>query len=174
MFRRKGVYSLLLLISTALAAGGCGGRLVQRPDLLEATNRIAVISTVMPRVADTSREANRKVLQAAVDHAAVQARAGLAGIRPWKVLDSASIDRGKASLLFGQVSLQDLAARFPEVKERNRVRDSVASHRELWRERFISPPGLPVVPREAFATDEGESEKDPEIHSVMLEQAGRM
>ncbi len=174
MFRRKRVCFLLILIGAALAAGGCGGRLVQRPDLLEAANRIAVISTVMPRIADTSREANRKVLQAAVDHAAVQARTGLAGIRPWKVLDSAAVDRGKAALSFGQVSLQDLTARFPELHERNRVRDAVALHMELWRERFISPAGLPVVPREAFAPDEGESGKDTEIRSVLLDQAGKL
>ena len=174
MFPRKRACSILLLISAALLAAGCGGRLVQRPDLLEATNRIALVSTVMPRVADTSREANRKVLQAAVDHAAAQVRTGLATIRPWTVLDAAAIDHGKAALSFGNASHQDLSALFPYVNEQNRVQEALAAQRELWRDRFIGAEGLPIIPREAFAPDEGSPGKDPLIRTVLLDQAGKL
>jgi hypothetical protein len=174
MFRRKRACSLLLLISAALLAAGCGGRLVQRQDLLEATTRIALVSTVMPRVADTSREANRKVLQAAVDHAAAQARTGLAGIRPWKVLDAATIDHGKAVMSLGNVSHQDLSSLFPHGNEQNWVRQALAAQRELWQERFIGAAGLPIIPREAFTPGEGEPGEDPSIRRVLLDQAGKL
>ncbi len=174
MFRRQSCFFVLLLISAALLTGGCGGRLVPRPDLLEAAGRIALASTVMPRVADTSHEANRKVLQAAVDHAAAQVRTGLAGIRPWKVLDASAIDHGKAVLSFGNVSHYDLSALVPDVNEQNRVREAASAQTELWRERFIGAAGLPVIPREAFAPDEGEPVTDPSIRAVLLEQAGKL
>jgi hypothetical protein len=128
----------------------------------------------MPRVADTSREANRKILQAAVDHAAAQARAGLAGIRPWQVLDAATIDRGKAVLSFGNVSHQDLSALFPDVNEQKRVREAMAAQMKLWQERFIAPAGLPIIPREAFVPDEEELGNDQAISKVLLDQAGKL
>lgn len=174
MFRRKRACSILLLICAVLPAAGCAGRLVQRQDLLDATNRIALVSTVMPRVADTSREANRKVLQAAVDHAAEQARTGLAGIRPWTVLDAAAIDQGKAVLSFGNVLHQDLSVLFRDVNEQNRVREAVGAQMKLWQERFIGAAGLPIIPREAFAPDEGESGKDRAISEALLDQAGKL
>ncbi len=174
MSRRKRACSILLLISASLLAAGCGGRLAQRPALLEATNTIVLVSTVMPRVADTSREANRKVLQAAVDHAAAQVRTGLAGVRPWKVLDAAAIDHGKAAQSFGDASHQDLSALFPDAHVQNWAREALAVQRELWRERFIGAEGLPIIPREAFAPDEGGPGEDPSIHTVLLDQAGKL
>ncbi len=174
MFQKNKACSLLLLISAALLAGGCGGRMVQRPDLLNAAGRIALVSTVMPRVADTSREANRKVLQATIDHGAAQIRTGLVGIRPWKVLDAAAVDHGKAILSFGNVSHYDLSALFPDVNEQNRVREEAVAQAEQWRERFIGAAGLPVIPREAFAPDDGEPVKDPSIRAVLLDQAGKL
>ncbi len=174
MFRRKRACSILLLISLALFTAGCAGRLVQRQDLLETANRIALVSTVMPRIADTSHEANRKVLQTAVDHAAAQARTGLAGLRPWKVLDAAAIDHGKAVLSFGNISHQDLSALFRDADEQNRVREAVGAQTKLWQERFIGAAGLPIIPREAFAPDEGESGKDRAISEALLDQAGKL
>jgi len=174
MFRRKRACSILLLISAALLAVGCGGRLVQRQDLLDATSRIALVSTVMPRVADTSREANRKVLQAAVDHAAAQVRTGLAGIRPWKVLDAAAIDHGKAVLSFGNVSRQDLSALFPDVNEQNRVQEATGAQMKLWQERFIAAAGLPIIPLGAFAPDEEELGSEQAIRRLLLDQAGKL
>jgi hypothetical protein len=173
MFSRRRSITILFLIVATLMAGGCSSRLVHREDL-EATGKIALVSTVMPRVADTAHEANRKVLQAAVDRAAVQVRTGLAGVRPWKVLDAAAVSKGKAVVSFGKVSLKDLSALFPETNEQNRMREAVGAELESWRERFIGAAGLPIIPREALAPDEEQSQKDPAIRTVVLDQAGKL
>ncbi len=174
MFRRKLSCSLLLVVGMAQLAQGCAARLVQRQDLLDSTKRIALVSTVMPRVADVTREGNRKVLQAAVDHAAVQARAGLAGTGPWEVLDAAAIDHGKAVQSFGNTWHQDLSALIPDANEQNRVRDAAAAREAQWRERFIGAAGLPVIPREALAPDEEQPPADPAVRTVLLDKAGKL
>ncbi len=173
MFPKRVRYSILLLIVAALLASGCSGRLVRR-DVLDATGSIALVSTVMPRVADTAHEANRKVLQAAVDHAAAQIRTGLAGLRPWKMIDSAAIDGGKAALFLGNVSLMDLSGLFPEINEQKRVREAVRATISTWQERFIGAEGLPVIPREVLASDERQSRVDPAIRTLLLDQAGKL
>ncbi len=173
MLRRRISHSVLFLIGVILLTGGCTGRLAHR-EVLDSTSRIALVSTVMPRIADTASEANRKVLQAAVDHAAARVLAGLAGLRPWTVLDAAVIDRGKEAMSFGDVSRMDLSDLFREANEQNRVRDAVGAEMTSWRERFIGATGLPIIPREALASGMGLARKDPAIRTVLLDQAGKL
>ncbi len=173
MLRTRKSYSIVFLIGAALLAGGCGGRLVQRQELLSAT-KIALVSTVMPRIADTTHDANRKVLQTAVDHAAARVRTGLAGAGPWEVLDASAIDHGKAVQSHGSESSLDLSALFPDPDEQKRVRNAVAAREALWRERFIGAAGLPVIPREALAPDEEQPPTDPAIRTALLDQAGKL
>lgn len=173
MFSRRRSTTILFLIGATLLAGCSSSRFVHREDL-EATGKIALVSTVMPRVADTTHEANRKILQAAVDRAAVQVRTGLAGVRPWKVLDAAAINKGRTAVSFGKVSLKDLSVLFPETNEQNRMREAVSAEIESWRERFIGAAGLPIIPREGLAPDEEQSQKDPAIRTVLLDQAGKL
>ncbi len=158
---------ILLIFAGALAAGGCSTRVVHQ-EWLDATAKIAVASVVMPRVADTAREPERKALQAAVDHAAAQVRTGLAGVRSWSVLDAAAIGGGKALHSLGKVTPKDLEALFPTEEERSRAREAFAADLASWRERFIAAAGLPVIPREAFAPDEGPAQTDPAVSIVML------
>lgn len=162
-----------LLLCAALLMNGCSGALLHREGL-DAAVRIAVVSVVMPRVADTSREGNGAVLQAAVDHAYGQVRSGLEGVRGWSVLDTAKGRGGKTALSFGKVSDSDLAGLFPQAEERGRVRELVSAELSGWKEEFIGAAGLPVVPREALTTDEERTQKYPGIRTVFLLQAGAL
>ncbi len=173
MFRMRKSYSIILLIGAVLLAGGCGGRLVQRQELLGAA-RIALVSTVMPRIADTSREGNRKVLQSAVDHAAARVRTGLAGAGHWEVLDGAAIDHGKAVQSFGRGSSLDLSALFPKPDEQKRVRAAVTAREAFWREQLIGAAGLPVMPRDAFAPEGEQLPTDLALRAALIDQAGRL
>jgi hypothetical protein len=128
----------------------------------------------MPRVSGAEREAERRVLQAAADHAAAQVRAGLAEVRPWEVLDATAIGGGKALQSFGKISPKDLDALFPQEEERSRARDAVGRELTVWRERFIGAEGLLVIPREALTPEADSAQMDPAVRSVLLQQAGAL
>ncbi len=171
MGHRRGGYLISLIVAAALACG-CSAGLV-RQEGLDATAKVFVVSVVMPRVADDSREADRRVLQAAVDHAAMRVRAGLADLRPWKVQDAVH-GGGKALQSLGKVHQKDLDELFPQDEERGRVREAVGEELVSWRERFIGAAGLPVIPREALASDDEPVPQDPAVRAVMLRQAGEL
>ncbi len=172
MMKRRGSCILAVIFGSALLTAGCGGMVVHREDL-DATGRIGLVSVVMPRDADAARAANRKILQEEVDYAAARVRTGLADVRPWKVLDAASIG-GKAVRSFGKVPARDFDALVPQPDEQARARNAVDSELASWRERYIAAEGLPVIPREALAPDEEPDRKDPAIRPLMLQQVGRL
>jgi hypothetical protein len=171
----RGSYVVLAVTAAALLMGGCGGRMVQREEL-ETVGRIAVASVVLPVMHDGSSEADRKVLQSTADHAALQVRSGLQGLRPWTVVDAKVIDKGKPAPFFGKVSDKALAALFSEEseEERSRLSGELAAELASWRKGFIGAAGLPIVPREALAPDEEQELKDPAVRTVMLHQAGEL
>ena len=165
---------MLLLSAAALLAGGCGSSLVHR-ERIDATARIAVVSVVMPRIAESKREANTAVLQAAVNEAADEVRTGLAGVRNWKVLDAAKVQGAKAALAsFGSASRGDLAALFPRPEEQTHAREAVGAEAAAWNDRFIGAAGLPVIPREALLPDEELTQQDEAVRPVLRQQAGRL
>ena len=174
MFFRKNVPVLLLVIASVLPLpSGCGGRMVDRPGL-DASSRIAVVSVVMPRVADISRDANRAVLQASVNRAQELVKTGLAGMHSWSVLDPMKQRQGRTVQAFGSASDADLAVSFPSPEERKRIAELVRQERARWKEGFIGAEGLPIIPRSAFAPGDDGPEPDAAVQQVMLQQAGRL
>lgn len=173
MTRKRGYCAAVLLFAAVLVAGSCSSSLVLRRDL-DATGRVALVSTVLPRVVDNKREANQQVLQAAADHAAAQVRSGLAAAHTWKVLDATKIGGGKAVLSLGKVSEKDLADLFPQAGEQIKIRDAVLAARTAWNEQFLGAGGLAIVPREALRPDEERALTDPAVRTMMLDQAGRL
>ena len=173
MMPGKSILVLLAAAAVLLLTAGCGGKKLDRQGL-DAANRIAVVSVVMPRVADISRQQNRAVLQASVNRALERVLAGLAGVHSWSVLDPVKERQGKVVQAFGMVSDADLAALFPRAEERVRVTGLVSQELSRWKEAFLGAEGLPVVPRRAFASDDEGPQPDSAVQQVMLAEAGRL
>ena len=173
IIRRSGAFLLLVISALIPLAGGCGMKRVDREGL-DAAGRIAVVSVVLDRVADTSRDGNRLVLQASVNHARDRVETGLAGARRWSVLDLAKEQQGKKAQALGRVSDADLAVLFPAPEERKRIEGLVQQELSHWKDRFIGAEGLPVIPHGAFAAEDDGPQSDPALRQVMAQQAGRL
>ena len=103
---------ILMLAGAVLVLSGCGGVRLDREGFL-ASRSIAVVSVVIPRIADTTKEGNRTVLQASANEALGRISAGLASVHTWQVQDPAKYRGGKAIRAFGSLADSDLAALFP-------------------------------------------------------------
>src|SRR6266508_2822198 len=150
MFFRKSVPALLALAASMQLVAGCGGLVMDRKEI-DATGRIALVSVVVPRVADISKDENRVVLQAAANHARGRVLAGLAAVHGWTVLDPMKERMGKTVQAFGTVAVADLEALFPAAGERKRIAKLFKEERSRWKEEFLAAEDMPVIPREAFA-----------------------
>jgi hypothetical protein len=166
-------YSLLMLAGPVLLLAGCGGVHLDREGL-RASGSIAVVSVVLPRIADTAKDGNRTVLQAAANEALVRVSAGLATLHTWQVRDPAKYRGGKAVRAFGNLTDSDLAALFPAPEERTRVRGLLRAELIALKKGFIAAEGLLVAPRSAFLPEEGVPTQDPAVHQAMLQQAGKL
>lgn len=173
MIRKKSILVLLALAALLPLTVGCGGKHLDRQGL-EAAGRVGVVSVVMPRVADISKEPNRAVLQATVNRALERVRTGLAGLHSWTVLDPLKEKKGKTVQAFGKVADADLAALFPAPEERSRVAAAAAQALSQWKYAFLGAEGLPVVPRRAFLTDDSGPQTEGAVQQVMLQEAGRL
>ncbi|MEK6742916.1 MAG: hypothetical protein AABZ15_04875 [Nitrospirota bacterium] len=166
-------YSLLLPAGAVLLLSGCGGAHLDREGF-SASGRIAVVSVVLPRIADTAKDGNRTVLQASANEALGRISTGLASAHTWKVLDPAKYRGGKAVKAFGNITDSDLASLFPAPEEQARVRDLVKTELAAWKKGSIGAEGLLVVPRSAFLPEQGGPNRDPGVQQAMLQQAGKL
>lgn len=174
MTARNAIAVLLLTLSASVPAmPGCGARLVDREGI-DAAARLAVVSVVMPRVADVSRAGNQAVLQASVNAASDRVRAGLAAAHTWTIIDPVKEHKGKAVRAFGRVSDNDIADQVPDAEERKRVRAAILENLSAWKEGLIGAEGLPVIPRSAFAPGDEGPETEPAVRQVMQLQAGKL
>jgi hypothetical protein len=166
-------YGLLIPAVAVLVLPGCGGAHLDREGF-RASGRIAVVSVVLPRAADTAKDVNRAVLQASVNEAQGRIRAGLASVHTWQVLDPAKYKGGKALRAFGSLTDSDLAALFPAPDEQARVRNLAQAELVAWKKEFIGPEGLAIAPRSAFLPDKGGPNRGPAVRQAMLQQAGKL
>ena len=166
-------YILLMPAGVVLLLSGCGGVHLDREGL-RASGSVAVVSVVLPRIADTAKDGNRAVLQAAANEALGRVSAGLAAVHTWKVQDPAKYRGGKAVRAFGNLTDSDLAALYPAREEQARVRDLVRLELTAWKKGFIAAEGLFVAPRSAFVPEEGGPTQDPAVQQAMLQQAGKL
>jgi len=166
-------YTLLVLAGAVLLLSGCGGARLDREGF-NASRGIAVVSVVLPRVADTAQDGNRTVLHASAQEALKRVNAGLATVHTWQVLDPAKYRGGKAVRAFGHLADSDLAALVPAKEEQTRVSDLVKAELGAWKKGFIGAEGLVAAPRAAFLPEEGGPTLDPAVHQAMLQQAGKL
>lgn len=155
---------------SAMLTGCMAGAVVQKESIAE-TNRIAIVSVVMPRIADTSRESNRAALQTVVDRALTRAQAELKTVRTWTVVDAADYKGKPAVTSFGKVSDEEIAALFPSGEERKTAREMIEREVLEWKQSFIGAKGLPVVPRSALVPEKEEKSAPAPVPQIMQKQA---
>jgi hypothetical protein len=170
---RKNVTVLLAISAILPFSIGCSGKHLDRQGL-DATSKIAVVSVVMPRVADISREHNRSVLQASVNRALESTTSGLAGVHSWIVLDPVKEKKVKTVRAFGKVSDADLVVLFPAAEERSHAATSVGQALAQWKDAFLGAEGLPTIPHKAFLADDDGQQPEEAVRKVMLQEAGRL
>ena len=173
---KPGKHCLVLIAAAAVLplVIGCGGG--KRLDLqaMGASARIAVVSVVMNRVADMSHEANRAVMQTAVNRASEEVTTRLAGVHSWSILDPVKEKKGKTVQAFGKVSDADLTPLFPAPEERVRAAAAVQQDLSKWKTAFIGAEGLPAIPRRAFVADDEGPQPEASVRQVMLQEAGKL
>ncbi len=168
------INALLAAAAVSAALTGCmAGAVVQKESIAE-TNRIAIVSVVMPRIADTARESNRAALQTVVERALVRVQADLKTVRSWTVVDTADYKGGSAVMSFGRVSDEEIAALFPSGEERKTAREMIERELPQWKRSFIGAKGLPIVPRSALVPEKGENSALAMVPLVMQKHAARL
>jgi hypothetical protein len=145
-----------------------------KKDRLAGTRRIAIVSVVMPRIADTTVDKNRAALQACVQRAFARIQTNLKSVRNWTVVDPAEYKGFPSVLSISKVPNEEIAARFPSPEERKRAKEVVASELSQWKRGFIGAKGLPVVPRSGLIPNRGDSSPLAIIPATLLKRAGKL
>jgi hypothetical protein len=153
---------------------GCMGGVMLKKDSIAETGRIAIVSVVIPRIADTDKESNRTALQIFVERAFVRVQSDLKTVRNWTVVDPMSYKGGPAVMSFSAVSDGEIAALFPSAKERKTAKAMIARELSQWKQAFIGARALPVVPRSALVRDQNEKTALAMIPPVIQKHATRL
>lgn len=168
------INTLLAIAAVPAVLTGCAGGAMVKKDGLAETGRIAIVSVVMPRIADTARESNRAALQALVERALVRAQADLKSVRSWTVVDPAGYKGSQAVMSFGAVSDEELAALFPSGEKRKTARGTIAREVSQWKETFIGAKALPIVPHSGLVPNRSEKTDPAMIPPIMQKHATRL
>src|SRR3989304_1352629 len=95
---KKIVSTLAVVVLVLAVLTACLGTGMVRKDRIAETGRIAIVSVVMPRIADTTVDDNRTALQACAQRALGRVQTNLKSVRNWTVVDPAE-DKGVTSVL---------------------------------------------------------------------------
>ena len=171
----KKIISMLAVAALVLAVlTACLGSGMVRKDRIAETGRIAIVSVVMPRIADTTVDNNRTALQACVQRALGRVQANLKSVRKWTVVDPAEYKGFTSVLSISRVPNEEIAARFPSPEERRRAKEVIASELSQWKRSFIGAKALPVVPRSGLILNHGDSSALAIIPTTLRKRAGKL
>ncbi len=146
-FAMKKIIGRLACAGLVIMVGACLGTGVVKKDRVAETGKIAIVSVVMPRIADTTRDNNRTALKAYAQRVLAQVQVDLKSVQHWTVVDPASY-RGFTSVLsISTIPNEEIAARFPSIEDRKRAKELIASELSQWKRSFIGARSLPIVPR---------------------------
>jgi hypothetical protein len=167
-----GTLAVVLLVQAVLIS--CLGTGMVRKDRIAETGRIAIVSVVIPRIADTTRDNNRTALQAFVQRALGRVQADLKSVRNWTVVDTSAY-RGFTSVLsISKVPNEEIAAQFSSSEERKRAKKVIASELAQWKRSFIGAKSLPVVPRSGLVPNQGDNSAFAIIPTTLRKRAGKL
>ena len=163
------VAALVLAVLTA-----CLGTGMVKKDRIAETGRIAIVSVVMPRIADTTVDNNRTALQACVQRALVRVQANMKSVRNWTVVDPAEYKGFPSVLSISTVPNEEIAARFPSPEERKRAKKVIASELSQWKRSYIGAKALPVVPRSGLMANHDDGSALSMIPATVRKRAGKL
>jgi hypothetical protein len=163
------VVALVLAVFTACLSTG-----MVKKDRIAETGRIAIVSVVMPRIADTTVDNNRTALQSCVQRALGRVQANLKSVRKWTVVDPAEYKGFTSVLSLSKVPNEEIAAHFPSPEERKRAKEVIASELSQWKRSFIGAKALPVVPRSGLVQNQRDSSALAIISTTLRKRAGKL
>jgi len=172
MNKNIGTLAVAALVLAVLAA--CLGTGMVKKDRIAETGRIAIVSVVMPRIADTTVDNNRIALQACVQRALGRAQANMKSVRNWTVVDPAEYKGFPSVMSISMVPNEEIAARFPSPEERKRAKKVIASELSQWKRSYIGARALPVVPRSGLMTNHDDSSALAMIPTTLRKRAGKL
>jgi hypothetical protein len=163
------VTALVTVVLTACLVTG-----MVRKDRMAETGRIAIVSVVMPRIADTTVDSNRTALQACVQRALGRVQANLKSVRKWTVVDPAEYKGFTSVMSISMVPNEEIKARFSSPQERRKAKEAIASELSQWKRSFIGAKALPVVPRSGLMLNHGDDSALAIIPTTLLKRAGKL
>ncbi len=167
--------SSLVFAALALAMlNACLGTGMVKKDRIAETGRIAIVSVVMPRIADTTVDTNRAALQAGVQRALGRVQANMKSVRNWTVVDPAEYKGFPSVLSISTVPNEEIAARFPSPEERKRAKKVIASELSQWKRSYIGAKALPVVPRSGLMANHDDGSALSMIPATVRKRAGKL
>ncbi len=153
------------------ALSGCMGGAVVKKDGIAAANRIAVVSIVMPRIADTDRDGNRAVLQGFVDRDLVRIEADLRSVRNWTVVEATDYKGSPEVMSIARISDDDIAALRPTGEKAVDARGAIAQELAGWKGTYLGARSLPVVPHSGLVPNRGDKSAVSLIPHIMQKHA---
>ena len=170
----KRFIGVLLAAALPVLLSGCMGGAMVKKDQIAGTGRIAVVSVVMPRIADTEKDSNRSALQDLADRALVRVQAELKTVRNWTVVDPANYKGMQAVMSFGAVTDEELAALFPQNGDRKAAKGEINREVSNWKGSYIGAKALPVVPRSALVAEKDEKGALAAVPQLMQKHAAKL
>jgi hypothetical protein len=171
----KKIVSTLAVVALVLAVlTACLGTGMVRKDRIAETGRIAIVSVVMPRIADTTVDDNRTALQACAQRALGRVQANLKSVRNWTVVDPAEYKGFTSVLSISKVPNEEIAAQFPSSEERKRAKEVIASELSQWKRSFIGAKAFPVVPRSGLVPNQRDNSALAIIPAALRKRAGKL
>ncbi len=156
-----------------MLSGCMAGAMIKKNSIAE-TGRIAVVSVVFSRVADTARDGNRVALQSFAEKALDRVKTGLKSVHNWIVIDTSGYKGGKTVLSIVAVSDEEISSMFPSGGEHKTSRRIINRELARWKTDFIGVRGLPIVPRSALVQAKNDKTALAQIPPVMQEHAAKL
>jgi hypothetical protein len=168
----KMIMRVLLAAATAAAVlTGCMGGVLVKKDRVAETGRIALVSVVMPQIADTAQKGNRRALQSFVEQALIKDVAELKTVRNWTVVDPATSKGASTVMSLGAISDTEIAAVLPPGGDLKAAGEAIDRELAQWKEGFIGARSLPVIPYSGVVPDKDGKTARAMIPAVIQKQA---
>ncbi|HEY5997530.1 MAG TPA: hypothetical protein VIU29_10940 [Candidatus Deferrimicrobiaceae bacterium] len=171
---KKTICTLAVAALVPAVLSACLGTGMVKKEGLAETNKIAIVSVVMPRIADTTKDDNRQALQAYVQRALSRVQADLKSVRNWTVVDPAAYKGFTSVLSISKVPNEEIAARFQSPEERKRAKEVIASELSQWKRNLVGAKSLPVVPRSGLVSTRDDGSALALIPATLRKRAGKL
>lgn len=158
----------------AASLSGCFSKMNVSYEDLAVTEKIAIVSIAMPKIADTSRDTNRQILQTSLNYARERVVQNLQRVRSWSVVEPAGAKAKKAVRAFGTLSDDELRAGLPPGAGSGDLRKEVDQERSRWMDQYLGAEPFPAVPRSALIPESWSGKDGGRVQAILLDQARKL